>query len=251
MPVMRAFAEGAEKAGAKVKIIQPDQFSYLLNAFDAAAVFGILRGSDRVIRVCQRTGKNLFWIDHAYFCRMDPQHSGFSDNSCYRISLNHHQAIQFRRRPSDRWEKYLDRVPVLPWRPIDDSLPYLFCPAAPDWVRWHGSAIPIFEREMRSWVAPYPIRLRGRDATVPLSQDLSSCRGVVAFSSNVAVDALLAGVPVFVSKESVCHEFSRLNHLNPWRGDRSMLLNHLAYSQFSVGEIRSGEALRIILEKRA
>ena len=36
-----------------------------------------------------------------------------------------------------------------------------------------------------------------QDKTAPLAVDLKDCHAVVVHSSNVAVDALLAGVPVF------------------------------------------------------
>jgi hypothetical protein len=42
-----------------------------------------------------------------------------------------------------------------------------------------------------------PIRVRDRMATNALSQDLRHCWAVVTHSSNIAVDAIIAGIPVF------------------------------------------------------
>ena len=63
-------------------------------------------------------------------------------------------------------------------------------------------------------------------------------------SSNVAVEAVIAGVPVFVANSSACEpvgmtDFSRIE--SPIYPNREPWLAHLAYSQFSYEEIESGK----------
>lgn len=55
------------------------------------------------------------------------------------------------------------------------------------------------------------VRVRDRMATNPLNYDLRNCWAVVTHSSNVAVDAILAGVPVFVEPTSMAAPVGNLS----------------------------------------
>jgi len=80
----------------------------------------------------------------------------------------------------------------------------------------------------------------------PLAEALKSAHCVVTYNSNIAVDALLAGVPVFAhDRGSMCWEVANKSLLCadvPNRPDRTQWLNDLAYAQWTLQEMRRGEA---------
>lgn len=110
---------------------------------------------------------------------------------------------------------------------------------------------PIVYRPKPSWADAKPIP--GTIFSYPdicIEAALSDCWTVVTLHSNVAVDALLAGVPVNV-QEGVAAEFSTplVRIEDPLRPDgREQLLADIAYSQWLPAEMASGEAWRHLLE---
>lgn len=91
-----------------------------------------------------------------------------------------------------------------------------------------------------------PIRIRTRDSRKPLAQDLAGAWCCVTHSSNVAVDAALAGIPVFVAPTSAAVPIGRTNLdiENPAMPGRKKWLRSLASQQFTLAEMASGEAWR-------
>jgi hypothetical protein len=88
------------------------------------------------------------------------------------------------------------------------------------------------------------LRVRTRDTTRPLADDLKDCLALVTHSSNVAVDAVIAGVPVFVQPTSPAAPVGRLDFdfANPVTPPRKWWLRSLASQHFSLGEMRQGIA---------
>lgn len=90
------------------------------------------------------------------------------------------------------------------------------------------------------------LRVRTREETRPLADDLRNCWALVTHSSNVAVDAVIAGVPVFVQPTSPASPVGRLDLdlAKPILPPRKHWLRSLASQQFSVAEMRDGTAWR-------
>lgn len=89
-----------------------------------------------------------------------------------------------------------------------------------------------------------PFRLRERDCKRPLHDDLFGAHCVVTHSSNVAVDAAISGVPVFVAPTSPAAPIGRLDLdlANPITPGRDRWLKSLASQQFTIPEMREGIA---------
>lgn len=89
-----------------------------------------------------------------------------------------------------------------------------------------------------------PIRIRPRKSEVPLSQDLKNAWAVVTHSSNVAVDAVIAGIPVFVEPTNPAAPVGRLDLdiENPAMPDRVHWLQSLACQHFKPAEMQGGIA---------
>lgn len=84
----------------------------------------------------------------------------------------------------------------------------------------------------------------------PLSDDLRGAMAVVTWASNVANLALLGGIPVFRLapyhvNEATIPVLDRL--LDPPRPDRLAAFQKLAWAQWSLSEIQSGEAFKVLL----
>jgi hypothetical protein len=104
------------------------------------------------------------------------------------------------------------------------------------------------------WCADIQIRLRGwtarrivirpRDSSRELAEDLADAWALVTHSSNVAVDAAIAGIPVFVEPMSAARPVGRLDlhiayALTP---DRDHWLRSLASQHFTLAEMQDGTA---------
>ena len=89
----------------------------------------------------------------------------------------------------------------------------------------------------------YPIRDNKTYDDTDFSQRLNSAWAVVNYSSNPAMQAVFAGVPVFVSKESLSYDVgnSTLVNINkPNMPDRQIWANKLAYTEWWTEEIEQG-----------
>jgi hypothetical protein len=86
------------------------------------------------------------------------------------------------------------------------------------------------------------------DISKPLVDDLRGAHACVVYTSGVATHALLAGVPVLYTGPTVLAAGACRQGLAdieaPWLGDRLPALRRLAWSHWSMDEIRSGEAVR-------
>lgn len=110
---------------------------------------------------------------------------------------------------------------------------------------------------MADWIGPAvnvvrartdrPIVVRPKNCDRPLADDLRDAWAVYTHSSNVAVDAVLAGIPVFVAPTSPAAPVGNLDiaQINaPKMFDRQQWHRSLMFQQFSRDEMYSGLAYR-------
>jgi len=164
----------------------------------------------------------------------------------YALSIGHHAgAGKWRIGGPERWDAL--GVELAPWRSGDEIVvlgqrgigePGI---AAPD--RWAERA----RRRFGGRIRPHPADKSV--AAVPLAGDLANAKAVVTWHSGAALQALLLGVPVF-------YEFDRwigapaARHVSkfgePLRDDaaRLSMFRRLAWAQWQLEEIRSGEAFQ-------
>ena len=148
-----------------------------------------------------------------------------------------------------RWGVYLE-----PWRPAGDFL--MVVPPSPAVEKLFG---------IEGWLESTLHRLRGciRRIVVspkedrnksPLLERLEGCHAVVTWSSNVAVEAIVAGIPAFVSPFSaarpVAGALEELDIENPPRPAREAWAASLAWGQFTVDEIAGGFAREYLMERQ-
>jgi len=233
--IMAAFAEGFGGS-----LVPPTR---LLKG--SAAMYGILRGTGELIHECKWIGREFFYVDHGYFGR------GHFDGY-YRVTRNGMQACELRMVPDDRW-RGLD-APCRPWR--RDGKHILVLPLTDAVGRFHGIDPAAWEAAVVNEVGqhtdrqikirPKPVQGQKSD----LFEDLKDCWCVVTHSSNTAVVALQEGIPTVALGESAALPCSwRLEDLEaPFWPEREPLFHYLAYQQFTLDEIRTGVARRLLDE---
>lgn len=111
----------------------------------------------------------------------------------------------------------------------------------PGWIKWIKEELP--RRTRRA------IIVRDRLSNVPLRIHLQNCWAVVTHSSVVAIDAIVAGIPVFLAPTSPAApvgniELDRLE--NPHMPEREAWINSLACQQFKPDEMADGTCYRFM-----
>jgi hypothetical protein len=194
----------------------------------------------RIIPRAAREGRPFWHIDNGFYLPARGTAHGY-----YRCTYRGMSPILLRD-PAPRPDL---RVKMQPWR-RDGRHVLLALPGAS-----FGRAMGI---NVRSWLAHIegrlriltdrPIVVRPKTFTKPLAPDLAGAWALVTHSSNVAVDAVIAGIPVFVAAESPAAPVGRtdLDIENPVMPDREAWWASLMNQQFTLPEMASGTAWRLM-----
>jgi hypothetical protein len=234
-PVVGAFAMGT---GCRLAYAEDEPGTLR----DIPVVWGVLRGSDRILAQARSQGLHFFYIDHAYFDR--------GHGNSYRMTRNRYEAGNVRKVGDDRLIRL--NLDIQPWRKNGRSI--IVCPpteyfaAAHNCADWLETTLAALRLETDR---PVVVREKPKpgESSVPLPQALQDAHALVTHSSNVAIEAACLGTPVFVSPASAAApigqtdigliETPRYPKRDPW-------LAHLAYSQYSMTEMRDGTAWNLL-----
>lgn len=261
--VCGAFAQGARAPiVAPAPLLKGDMFTY-----------GCLRGLLPTIKQAQREKRALYYADNAY---MRP---GKDEGAYFRITKNalQHTGLGELAAPKQaraRWEQL--GMPLKPWRASGGHV--LVCPPLRLWGaiwgfcadEWLDNTLKELrrhtDRELRvraklSWndnKSANTVGYAGRAKTSlvkTLAEDLEGCWALVAHSSNAAVEALIAGVPVFCTNPCAAYalgspDLSQIEHPR-LDGDREHWAMVLAANQWQLSEMRDGTAWRALSESPA
>lgn len=205
-----------------------------LRLLDGPGMFyGILRGCGDLMKECDWTGREYYYVDHGFFRR------GYYDGY-FRVCRNGRFPGNFRSCPSDRWEAL--GTELRPWRRSGSHV--VVCPISAqvgdflgiDTERWTASVV----REI-SLHTDRPIIVKPKDGE-PLKDVLEDAWCLVTHSSNSAVDAVVAGIPaVVLGGDHLGHVGWTLRNIeSPIWPDRESWVHWLAYNQFTLEEMRRG-----------
>lgn len=200
---------------------------------DPIAVWGQLRGAKELLA----KSKHFYRLDHAYIGRL----------SYYRMTRGDFQPSKIKDRPGDRWERLKKQysLKIGDWRKGKYVLVTLSDQRTYDYFgvgKWGDS----IKAEVRKYT-DRPIEVRIRTEPRPIGEHLRDAWCLVTYASNTAIDALLAGVPVFTLGPSTARPMSGdLAKLESpmYPENREEFFRHLAYCQFTNEEFRSGFALK-------
>lgn len=236
---------------------------------------------DTIIRPCLAEKKPLIYVDHPYFGN-DYNRPGifgqsYEDNDIYslqfRMVFNSPHQTGILKYPDDRFKKF--KIELKNWNKSGSHI--LVCPPSGrmddllnvtnKWLFKTAKTIrknsdrKIIIRPKPSTTPPKEwfklektisnLSIRTHCKYTNIQDDLKDCWAVVAPASNISIEAIIAGIPVFCdntspTKEIGLQDYSKIE--NPIYPDRLPLLNSLAYCQFSINEVISGFA-KLILEK--
>jgi len=194
----------------------------------------------------ESAGAKLIIAENGYIGKDEDGHKLFS------LALNHHNGagrwnVGTGRRWSQEpqtWRSGGDHVLVLPQRGIGEK-----AFAMPS--HWLGMI-----RSKLAGMTKRPVRVRvhpGREKTEPYDE-LRGAWAAVTWGSGAGIKALFAGIPVFHelpqwigASASMLMEGADIEQ--PFLGDRLPMFERLAWAQWSVREIESGEAFRCLLSR--
>jgi hypothetical protein len=205
----------------------------------SVAMFGSPARWD-VLQQAFRLGRAVFYGDHGYFGRA----------RYFRITVNGYQHDGRGPARSQRFDTF--QRPVQPWRKTGSHI--LICPNSATHFRLFGLDVDAWMHDCLTTLRAHsdrPIRQRWKGDPVPITDDLKDCWAVVTYSSAAALDALIAGVPVFVLADfAAAYRFgspglSRIESPEYPTGREPFLWN-LAANQWTLDEIRRGDAWRAL-----
>jgi hypothetical protein len=207
-------------------------------------VWGVLRNSKTVIDSAIKHNQYFYYVDHAYFAR--------GHNQNYRISRNGFEAGPVKVCPQDRFDSL--GIQMKDWNKSGKKI--IVCPPteyfqnAHNCRSWLDDTLRMIKRytDRKIVIRDKP---KSGDAIVPLEQQLKEAHALVTHSSNVAIESVVLGTPVFVSPTSAAAPVGETDLRfieTPKYPDRQPWLNHLAYCQFSMSEIQSGRFFDILLD---
>ena len=282
--LMFLFADGvAEQTPNEwdIKIISIDRFlesSAHPKDTNAIACFGILRGTGMALQEAARLGIDRYFIDHAYFSR------GYGGEGWLRLSKNRHTLNYIKTPNTGRWEEKFAREyehQIKPWKHKASRGDKILVIPPTHAIKWYFRCHN-WEKEILTKLKKYlpeylhcKIKIRPKpnepivdklgnllrfDKTVPedavsLEQDLTEANIVIAYNSNVTLEATRLGIPVITTRHNSCYPISfkiedlMINFHNPKfdvEPDRLTLFRWLANNQFTKQEFRTGYAWKIV-----
>jgi hypothetical protein len=251
-------AEGIAAAGDVPVLAYEHEFAGQPVA-DAAVFYGLEGRLPHVFAAYKGIGRAVY-VDLGYWDRRrGGRFAGF-----HKIAVNaRHPTAYFRRpaHPPDRLRAVA--APIKPWRRngrhvlvagMGDKGARAEGYATEAWERWaigelqRYTARPIVYRPKPSWKKARPIAgTIYSPRTREVADELRDCWAVVTHHSNVAVDAIMAGVPAFCWEGvAACMSGQELAGIEspPMPDGREQWAADIAYTQWSVEEMRTGAAWR-------
>lgn len=212
----------------------------------AAAVYGRLRGCENIIASAIAQGRDWYYIDRGYMrSTRDTDYSGY-----FRVTRNELQSDGFGEPNKERFLRL--KIQLHSWRKEGGHV--LLCPPGDvygrlsgfDAAKWTRDALDLLRANTKR---PIYVREKPRDGkrNAPLTDDLRDCWAVVVHSSNVGVEAILRGIPVFATDRCAASRMARSNlariedpYVPPDDSLREEWAATLAAQQWTIAEMRDG-----------
>lgn len=226
----------------------------------------VLRGimKHMIMKRCWQDGRPFRFVDSGYLGNRPNPHNPHGWKWYHRIVDNDLQHDKIVARPADRWKKL--GLCIMPRRASGRNIVV----AAPDEkpCKFYGIDANQWLQDTLAQIKqhtdrPVVVRNRVADADARTRNTETSFSAVLAgdtfavvtFNSVAATEAVLAGIPAFVT--APCNAARPVSNLDlamidrPWYPDPDLVhawACHLAYGQFHNSELEDGTALRILNE---
>ena len=227
---MEAFAAGCRGRMASTEALVLES--------GAAAFYGVRPAWSRLWQQAKAEGRDWYYIDNAFF--------DVDREQRFRVAKNCVQLSSFRRRDYPAF-----RGVIKPWRTDGEHI--VVCSQSDEFMRtvigfnehWADTVCSVLQR-----YTTRPIIRRSKGSKASLERALMNAWAVVAHSSAVANEALLAGIPVFAlgpcaASSMALSDLSRIE--NPWLPDgRAEWSAAVAAHQWTLAEMAQGQAWRAL-----
>lgn len=232
-----------------------------LPACDIAAMVGVK--SKRLIQAHRSVGTHTLMLDKGYV-RTEVD-SGMKNWKYWRVSLDSHHPTRYLQRMSvdaSRWNKL--GIEMAPWRETGDKILFIGSSEkyhefydltdptqyAQKWVKRIAGVtrLPIYYRPKPSWDDAVPIDGTKFSRGGTIESALRDCHAVVTHGSNAVFEAIISGVPCVVLGDAVAKHISSTQIEDVAEpklaneAERLSLMHALAWCQWTIAEMRSGEA---------
>ena len=278
--IVEAFSSSINKyiKGSNSKVLHINEFLQdgIPENVDGIITLGILRGTGHLLQEAAKKNIERYYIDHAYF------QPGYDGDCWLRISRNKHTINYIKDVSGYRWDNFFSsKYNILPWKSFDQNRKQILIIPPTNAISWYFNEqkwkenilnylkkvlnkenfknIKVREKPNEPIVDEYGnylgIKQNSEFDSVPLEEDLNNSCLVIAYNSQVALDATLRGIPVIVNKHNSCFgisfKFSDLekgleNPVFDVEPDRLSLCKWLSYCQYSLKEIKNGFAWKTI-----
>lgn len=260
--IVEAFVKGLKKHNQPFRVISKFEFNPDQIDPEAVVFTGRLASSHSILHACLSKGARFIYFDKGYVRRG----WGVENKGYIRFSVDGlHPLSYFQQvaRPPDRWNRL--KITMKPrlkkgahvifagctskFANFHDFDPVDYARTVVDTIkRWSGR--PVLYRPKpgeRNSPVDNPIEgttLSNHHRTI--EEELKNAHALVTFSSNAAIDAILAGVPAFVLGPGIAKpisntDLSRIeNPLFPSEKERRQFFYDLAYCQWNGHEIETG-----------
>lgn len=138
-----------------------------------------------------------------------------------------------------------------------DGRHILICMHSDSFHERMGSPNPEYFQSIERRISAYsdrPIVVRYKRSETPFMRDLDGAWAVVTHSSMTALEALMRGVPAFMTSDSALRSLTLRDPINiewplyPSAEQRMMVASVLARNQWTMDEISNGKAWRVLNE---
>lgn len=202
--------------------------------------YGLLRGTKAFLDTAIREGREFYYADNGY---LRPGHwDGY-----FRVTRNAWQHDGTGTAKPGKWQAL--GLNIKPWQRGGRSV--LVCPPGDVYAALHGFSAAAWLADTVAKVqaaTDRPVIVRGKPSKTnnpgPLEHALRDCHAIVVHSSNAAVDALLAGVPVFCTAPCAaqamgCADVCAIESPR-YPDDRERWAQVLAANQWTLDEMKNG-----------
>lgn len=241
-----AFEHGLKRLGYE---IAPKPLLYP-EPGDVLVIWNRKPSDEGFARTYEKAGAEVIVAENGYVGRAP------DGDKLYALALGHHNGIgAWPSGGPERWERL--GVDLAPWRSIGRDVVIL----PQRGIGERGVAMPL------TWTAQMydglkartsrPISIRRHPGVAKLEpyEALMTAHAAVTWASGAAIKAIVAGVPVFYGLEgwigaaAASRDINRLE--TPPLPDRLPMLHRLAWAQWSILEIHSGEAFAWLLTSQS
>ncbi len=241
----QAFISGLQRAGYRIELSPPRQFKDC----DLLLIWNRYGHWHNIANQAERAGASVLVAENGYLNMRGTKKT-------IALALDHHNGAGRIARADGSRAHMLD-IELQPWREGANDI--LLLPqrgigppgvAMPrNWTQETLRKLPkLIKRFVR--VRPHP----GNNANVkPLESDLQGIGMVVIWGSGAGLKAVCAGIPViheleqWVGRDAARYGLKKIHE--PYRGCRNAMLERVAWSQWTIEEIETGEPFkRLLLE---